>query len=299
MTTSTMSTINNVINDNDPNCTCGMTFDEEQLFEIIKWWSEGVIQMIINTVGILGNFISLLVLLSKDQQNLFNMSLTMLTFFDTIFNVTDILESIRRIHYNPSRCIERSWFQVIHLYLWPQFLYPLRDIAMASSMYMTIALATERYLAVSKPITSYIAKDKRTWKNMIWYTLAMVIGIIACMSPLFFEFKVETLYFECARNGDTVREINRKTYLANVTETNTPSMCELPPQKTAITLINWTEFRVDPNYIITYKTIFQTMFTGLVPLLSLIVINSLIYKHIRKRYHQWRTNGMCRGVHNK
>ena len=90
-----MSTINNVINDNDPNCTCGMTFDEEQLFEIIKWWAEGVIQIIINTLGILGNFISLLVLLSKDQQNLFNMSLTMLTFFDTIFNVTDILESIR------------------------------------------------------------------------------------------------------------------------------------------------------------------------------------------------------------
>ena len=203
--------------DNDPNCTCGMTFDEEQLFEIIKWWSEGVIQIIINTLGILGNFISLLVLLSKDQQNLFNMSLTMLTFFDTIFNITDILESIRRIHYNPSRCVERSWFQVIHLYLWPQFLYPLRDIAMASSMYMTIALATERYLAVSKPITSYIAKDKRTWKNMIWYTLAMVIGITACMSPLFFEFKIETLYFECARNGDTVKEINRKMYLENLT----------------------------------------------------------------------------------
>ena len=293
MTTSIMININNIINADEPNCTCGMTLDEEQLFEIIKWWSEGVIQMIINTLGILGNFFSLLVLLSKDQKNLFNMSLTMLIFFDTIFNITDILESIRRIHYNSSWCIERSWFQIIHLYLWPQFLYPLRDISIASSMYMTITLATERYLAVSKPITSYIEKDKRTWKNMIWYTAVMVTAIIACMSPLFFEFQVETLYLECARNGDAVRKINKTIYLEDVTDGNTSNGCELYPQKTAITLINSTEFRVDRNYITTYKTIFQTMFTGVVPLMLLIIINSLTLKHIRNRYYQWRNSGKC------
>ena len=142
-------------------CTCGMTFAEEAVFKSFRWWLVGVFQIGINAIGLMGNSISLLVLLAKDQKNLFNMTLTMLTIFDSVFNVTDILECIRNVFHDRSSCSEISLIQTIHIYLWPQFLYPLRNIAMTSSIYMTIVLATERYLAVSSPIASYIAKDKR------------------------------------------------------------------------------------------------------------------------------------------
>ena len=79
-------------------CDCGMTYDEEDVYKELKWWLEGCIQIIVNIFGLVGNLVSIPVLLSKDHKSLFYMTLTILTFFDSIFNITDVLESIRKIH---------------------------------------------------------------------------------------------------------------------------------------------------------------------------------------------------------
>ena len=214
------------------------------------------------------------------------MSLAILTVFDSLFNVTDIFESIRKVHYDRQSCAEVSFLQELHYYLWPQFLYPLRNIAMVSSIYMTIVLATERYIAVSHPIISYIAKDRRKWKTMAGYTAAMVLLVIAFMAPLFFEFTVGILYFECSDGymmdqlNDTEYQQRLQYHLHNNTSVQTH-------QEAAVLAIQWTDLRTNPNYIAVYKTLFQTLVTGLIPLVSLIVLNYLVYDSIKKRRDEW------------
>ena len=273
-------------------CTCGMTFAEEAVFENFRWWLVGVFQIGINTIGLIGNSISLRVLLSKGQKNLFNMTLTMLTIFDSFFNVTDILECIRNVFHDRSSCSEISFIQTIHIYLWPQVLYPLRNIAMTSSIYMTIVLATERYLAVSRPIASYISKDKREWKSMVAYTGVMVLAIVGCLAPLFCEFTVGTRYFECSENNKLTAELNETMYKQRSTPDNQYDN-EIPinQQDAAVLSIQWTELRIDPVYITFYKTVFQAIATGLAPLVSLILLNSLVYHYIRKRRDAWENGG--------
>ena len=270
-------------------CECGSTVEEEELFEKLKWWSEGVIQIVINSFGLIGNIISLQVLLLKDQRSLFNMSLIILTFFDSIFNVTDILESVRKIHYDrydttASSCSEPPLFETIHLYLWPYFLYPLRNIAMTSSIYMIVVLATERYIAVSNPIISYIAKDKKKWKSMLGYTSLMVALVTACMSPLFLEFKVGNLYLACSTDGYVMNEVNYTTYVERSVDNYGTSET---PEVAKVLIIDWEPLRLNPNYIAAYKTAFTAIITGFIPLFALIVLNYLVYDGIKRRRDEW------------
>ena len=265
-------------------CECGMTVSEKAVMDKIQWWSEGVIQISINLFGLIGSSISLQVLLLKDQRSLFNMTLTVLTIFDSIFNVTDILESVRRVHYDNFTCSEESFLKTLHLYLWPHFLYPLRNISMTTSIYMTVVLAGERYMAISRPIASYIAACAPEWKSTLKHTFIMVALVTVCMLPLFFEFEVRNQYVECSNTGFMISEINYTTYLKR------SAYHHAPPETggvVAVLTIQWTQLRVDPNYIKTYKTIFMTLVTGVIPLVALIVLNYRIHVGIKRRRDEW------------
>ena len=265
-------------------CECGMTVEENKVFEKIQWWSEGVFQISINSFGLIGSSISLQVLLSKEQKSLFNMTLTFLTIFDSIFNLTDILESVRRVHYDYLTCSEASLLKTLHLYLWPHFLYPLRNIAMTSSIYMTVVLAAERYIAISRPIASYIATYEPRWKSALRYTFAMVALVVVCMSPLFFEFKVGSQYFECSNDGFIISELNYTTYLKQSAYYHATAETR---GVAAILTHQWTQLRIDSDYIKFYKTVFMTLVTGVIPLIALIVLNCRIYVGIKKRHDEW------------
>ena len=275
-------------------CECGMSYNEEIVYKEIRWWLEGCIQIFINLFGLIGNIVSIPVLLSKEQKGVFYMTLTILTFFDSIFNVTDILESIRKIHYDRSSCAEMSFTQGLHLLLWPQFLYPLRPIAMICSIYMTIVLAIERYIAVSRPFVSYTASNKRTWKSMIRYTFVMVAVLAACNGSLFAEFTVETQYYECSINGSMKgQQLNYSTYKQRLIRNAENGQNNDNPLEVAVKVIQWTDLRVDPAYIACYKTAFQALLTGIIPFGALSIMNYLIYKHIRKRRQEWGLSGKC------
>ena len=276
----------------DDVCECGMSYDEEIIYTEIRWWLEGCIQIIINLFGLIGNLVSIPVLLSKDHKSVFYMTLTVLTFFDSLFNVTDILESIRKLHYDRTSCAEMSVIHGLHVFLWPQFLYPLRSIAMTCSIYMTVVLAIERYIAVSRPFVSYSANVKKNWKSMIRYTMAMVVAIIGCSIPLFGEFTVETMYYECSINGSMKGEqINVTTYQHRLAR-NTQDVSKIAvPLEVAVREIKWTSLRVNPDYIACYKTAFQALLTGIIPLTVLSIMNYLIHKHIGKRRQEWGLSG--------
>ena len=62
---------------------------------------------------------------------------------DSCFLVMAICESFRKGF---------ALTSTLHLVMFPYFLYPLLSIAVTASIYMTVAIALERYIAVHYPI---------------------------------------------------------------------------------------------------------------------------------------------------
>ena len=75
------------------------------LYEMFAWWTEGVIQIVLGSLGFLANAVAVPILLSREMSSVFNRCLTCLAIFDNVFIVCSILEAIRKHLY-------QSQFQV-------------------------------------------------------------------------------------------------------------------------------------------------------------------------------------------
>ena len=269
--------------DNDT-CTCGMSRKDDAIFKIFQWWSEGVVQISVNAIGFLLNSICLWVLFSKDQKGLFNRTLAFLAVFDLMYNVLDILESIRRIHHDRNSCLPKPFYQTIHLYMWPQVLRPLRMIMMTASTYTTFILAMERYFAVSKPISVFASNAELGCKRVLRYIGPMVLFVTTFFIPLLFTFKTEVKYYTCV-NGLLKQQLNHTSYCEilqndtksfNINSTNInngQSMSNHSP----ILVLQYTDLRIDPNYVLYYKTFFCLNFGRNI----IYLIKSLSFEYLK------------------
>ena len=138
-------------------CRDGSSLDDLRLYEAVSWWIEGVIQIVINVIGIIANCVAIPVLLSRKLANVFNRTLAILAVLDAIFNMCDIFESIRIFHGGECRSL--------HVYLFPYVLYPLQNITMVASIYTTVIVAIERYYAVTRPISAFVDDGGGKWKK--------------------------------------------------------------------------------------------------------------------------------------
>ena len=203
------------VNDTDGSileCRDGMNEAYADLYEVIRWWLEGVLHIIICTVGIVANSITIRVLFSKDMRNMFNITLAFLAMCELIYILCDITESIRMVHYDSDSCIHLDLYQTVHLHLFPHVLRPLRYMSMVSSIYMTVVLAMERYAAVSKPLSSFLAysEDQAKWKSVLVYIIPVFVFSICFSLPKFFEFETNTTDFLC-HDGMRIEELGEKT----------------------------------------------------------------------------------------
>ena len=77
------------------------------------------------------------------MRNSFNMLLVSLICFDSWYLFGSILENFRR---------NFGLGTDVHTMIFPHFLYPVQSVAMSGSIFMTVAIALERYIAVHYPI---------------------------------------------------------------------------------------------------------------------------------------------------
>ena len=166
-------------------CRDGSTTEDIELYQKISWWMEGVIQIIINIIGIIANCIAIPVLLSRKLTNVFNRTLAILAVLDAIFNLCDILESVRMFHGGDCRDA--------HIYLFPYLLYPLQNITMVASIYTTVVVAIERYYAVTRPISAFVDDGHGKWKKVIVFIAPVLVFSVIFNIPTFFEFRVEII----------------------------------------------------------------------------------------------------------
>lgn len=117
------------------------------------FYVEGIFLCIIGNIGIIINLISSIIILTrKEMRNCFNILLVGLAAFDTWYLFGAILESCRK------------YFPVLksdlHVELFPKFLYPVHQTSIAGSIFMTVAIAFERYTAVHFPMNYNQVLDK-------------------------------------------------------------------------------------------------------------------------------------------
>ena len=195
-------------------CIDGMFPADAKAYQIVRWWLDGVIQIIICAIGFLTNLVSIRVLLSREMKNLFNITLAILAIFDAIYTFCDITESLRTMDYNRKHCAEPPLYQWMLTITMPHVLRPLRYISMVASIYTTIIISMERYVAVSKPIYSFVGHFEGAqgkWKSALMYTLPAALFSIMFSLPKFFEFSVESAEYLCDKDDNIVHILDRTT----------------------------------------------------------------------------------------
>merc|ERR1719244_2493419 len=113
------------------------------------------------------------------MKSTFNQSLAVLAIVDILFVINVIFVYSLSLYLN---------YYQIYKYLFPYFLYPMMSVFHSLDTFLTMSIATERLLAVYKPI-QYRSHSMRTSsrKHMLTFILVPLLLSIAINIPKFFE----------------------------------------------------------------------------------------------------------------
>lgn len=227
---------------------CGQICISDQDLEIIKtwkYWLEGVIMVFLAIPGLLATSISIYLLTRNNRNKMFSQLLTALAVYDLIYLVIMSFESLGFLFVETGLCSFELWWY-IRGFLTPYFLLPVKYMSMTGSIYMMMALAVERYIAVCKPfqriptLAQHGQASRSRGRKLAKYILLVTFFSIAFNATKF----VETRYIE-----------------------------ELP----------YIQIRLakNPTYIIIFAVL-RLMFIAVIPLLVVSILNYKIYKTVRK-----------------
>ncbi|CAB4065556.1 unnamed protein product [Lepeophtheirus salmonis] len=215
--------------------------------EFFKFFVEGVCTALLGLFGIIGNVVSIKVLSSKELEMLptFRHLLKMLAGFDATFLVFALtlfcFSSLSEYYDN----FVRPW-------LLP-FLLPLLQIALTGSVWTTTAVSLERYLTVCQGY-------RPTNIQYLYYTIPIMGFSLIFNIPHFFELTTQVGQHNTTHVDDLTGDI------INVT-------IDKP-------IVIPTEIRKSPEYSRDYVLIANSLALIFIPMLVLIILNSLIYRTI-------------------
>ena len=153
--------------------------------------------------------------------------------------------------------LHANWYN----YIFPTFLQPCAEIALCSSIYMTVAIAVERFIGLCRPFRRLSSRPCPAKAYIL-----PVLGISVLVNiPKFLES--ETFKY-------TDQMCNQTTEICyNITRT----------------VVSVTTLRTDPNYITYYTMWTRLLITGIFPLAMLAILNTKIYLALRKSKAQLRS----------
>ena len=204
------------INSNDP-----WEGPEKTTLVNAYFWFDGVTRCVISSIGIIGNFITIILFSSKDLRSTFHMLLVVLAGVDMGYLFLTLLEEIPQMQdilnqgttYPDPKCVlNKVW-----VLLYPHLIRPFQFVFITAAEYLTIIICLDRYIAIKYPLRHYSpwnlstfdnnSDDKRKnhknknikhgnngmgitdWRHVIGYSvLVMFISVIYCI-PVFFEYE--------------------------------------------------------------------------------------------------------------
>lgn len=132
------------------NSECKEEFEPNECLNFLEFWLCGVVLNIVGVIGILGNVLSMVILSRPQMRSSINYLLIGLARCDTVLIITSILLFGFRSIYPYT-----GYFFVYNYYIYPHiapFVFPLAMIAQTASIYLTLMVSLERYVAVCHPL---------------------------------------------------------------------------------------------------------------------------------------------------
>ena len=198
-------------------------------FPSTKFWIGLFTRDVTALLGIIGNIMILVILRQKQICNTFNKLRMALALSDTIMLITCLTASILQ-----------SSKDVLGI-MYPVLLWPMRNIAMTTSAFITVSIALERHKAINDPLKYRSNKRHEAQK----YVYSALVASVLLNIHLFFEL-------ENAPCNDGLPGL----YFGSV---NTSQLFE------------------DEKFTIYNTIIVKLLITGLIPILLLIVLYAKIY----------------------
>ena len=165
---------NNSVNHNDSYYEC-LKLDKKYGHEIEFFWIGGIALVVMATIGVIGNALSLITLLRpKFRNQAFYQILITLTLYDTLFIVT---YAICYGHYHMACRLPDG---VYNLNI-ERMTSPISDVGLYGSIYTTLAISFERYLGLCHPFLKY---RRKSWI----YIVPIVIITFSFNIPHYFQF---------------------------------------------------------------------------------------------------------------
>ncbi|XP_046472500.1 FMRFamide receptor [Neodiprion pinetum] len=240
---------------------CDTPVGEGALLEFI---TSGILLNVVGLFGLFGNIISMIILSRPQMKSSINYLLIGLARCDTVLILTSVfLFGLPAIYPQTNVLFNYKFFVFPRLV---KFLYPLATIAQMVSVYLTLTVTMERYVAVCHPLR---ARSMCTYGRARMAVLCIIVVSVIYNIPKFWEMTI-------------TEEIHWK-------------------YKVPVYCANATKMRVDELYRTIYINWMYFIFYYAIPFTLLTWFNMEIYRQVRKAnrelqnlsHHQRREIGLA------
>lgn len=214
--------------------------DYNLMFEFVAY---GILLNVIGVFGILGNVISMIILSRPQMKSSINYLLIGLARCDTVLIITSIILFGLPVIYPATNCLFNYYFKVYPLIA--PVVYPIAMISQTVSVYLTLTVTLERFVAVCHPLQ---ARSLCTYGRARAYVVAIIVFAVAYNITRFWEVRVE----KCVHNE------------------NGQYVYQVYPSK----------MREDKNYISIYIHWMYLVIMYFIPFGSLTILNAAIYNQV-------------------
>ena len=265
--------------DNDT-CLYQIDPDLENICCLLQQYLEVEGRLVICFLGLFFNALGIILLFDRRLMNeLFNRLLLCLVLIDSVY-LLNVVAEIWILWLGRDDDLSSYQFyltRVLHFFI----VKPVRGITKLSIIYLTVILALQRYISITKPL-DIMMRDRQikkpTWTRTFKFTLPVILLSIVYMIPGFFEISVQRINIEdigiCTDSNHTVTIVNDS--FTNIS-----------------TCIVASDLRLSETYEFAYRCVGDLIITGIIPLMMLIYFNFYIYQGMRRfMKRRWeRRNG--------
>jgi hypothetical protein len=208
-----------------------------------------LVTLAVGLCGIVGNLVSVAIFARKETRNCFSDILIALNLCDSLHIVLAILENLRNN-------LEDS-YPAFLLHLFPHFHYPVYRITMCCSVFLVMASAVERYLAVCRPHHFRIIQH-RPWRSLS-YILPCLAAAVLMNVPRFWDTEVALKCWDFSHCG-----------------------CEFESwMRGSEEYLRPTQFRANTDYAVYFPWLWDSV-TGYIPFVVLTYLNLSIFAALRR-----------------
>ena len=242
---------------------CGFTLDQIAFSWNFSWWIGGAASTFISSAGIILNSTAICILCKRSVSlSLFNQLLISLAVMDNLFLSATIFDALKDQLLNQPLPFYLA-------YIFVNIMYPIRSIAMGSSIYMTVNLSLEMYTSLAKPFDHRARHSRKNFNRLVIYIMSSTIFSFLYSIPRFLDLEI--------------KEHSNCEFLSQHNE----SWNKNEPQNSTIAFhICPTELRQNPSYILWYINVSNLVVTGVAPSILLVFFNYKIYDIVQKNRTQ-------------